>query len=135
MSMFNNKKENENVKPVTVSTAINSLVTGTAVKGEVFTENDIRIDGKLTGKIECKGKLILGEKGLIEGDINCENAIIEGTFKGTIKVSDLLVVKETAVIDGDVSTDKLNVESGAKFNVTCAMGGQRIKPIKENTAG
>jgi cytoskeletal protein CcmA (bactofilin family) len=132
--MFGNKKETENVKTVPVSTAINSLVFGTTVKGEVFTESDIRIDGKLLGKIECKGKLILGEKGVIEGDIICENAVIEGTFKGTIKVGDLLMVKENAIIDGDVTTDKLSVESGAKFNVTCSMGGQKIKPIKENTA-
>lgn len=135
MSMFNNKKEAESVKTIPVSTAINSLVFGTSVKGEVFTESDIRIDGKLLGKIDCKGKLILGEKGVIEGDIVCENAVIEGTFKGTIKVNDLLMVKENAVIDGEVTTDKLSVESGAKFNVTCTMGGQKIKPIKENTAG
>ena len=133
--MFGSKKENENIRTAPVTNAINSLVNGTTVKGEVFADNDIRIDGKLIGKIECKGKLILGEKGSIEGEVICENAVIEGILKGKINVSDLLVVKETAKIDGDVQTDKLNVDSGAKFNVACVMGAQKIKSIKENTAG
>ena len=134
--MFGNKKEMENSKQKTQapsSSSVNSLSVGTTVKGDIFTENDIRIDGKISGKIECKGKFILGEKGHVEGEILCENAVIEGQFKGKIKVQDLLVVRENASIDGDVTTDKLNVESGAKFNVTCIMGGQKIKPIKENT--
>lgn len=133
--MFGSKKENENIKTAPVTTAINSLVNGTTVKGEIFAENDIRIDGKLLGKIECKGKLILGEKGAIEGEVICENAVIEGVLKGKINVIDLLVVKETAKIDGDVQTDKLNVDSGARFNVACVMGAQKIKAIKDNATG
>lgn len=134
--MFGKKNESSDNKPkvsTPLSSSINSLSSGTSVKGDIFTENDIRIDGKLTGKVECKGKFILGEKGQVEGDIFCENAVIEGTFKGKIKVEDLLVVRENAIIDGDVITDKLNVESGAKFNVTCTMGGQKLKSIKDAT--
>ena len=137
--MFGTKKENTKMKQqksTSVSTSgLNSLVLGTTVKGEIFAENDIRIDGSVTGKIECKGKLILGPKGKIDGEIYCQNAVIDGAFKGKLKVEELLVVRETAVIDGDVFTDQLNVESGAVFNVNCVMGGQKIKTIQDNIAG
>jgi cytoskeletal protein CcmA (bactofilin family) len=134
--MFGSKKDEEKMKQTKTtqtssSSGINSLVGGTSVKGEIYAENDIRIDGMVSGKIECKGKLILGPKGNVDGEIICENAVIDGTFKGKLKVNDLLTVRETAVIDGDVITDQLNVESGAVFNVSCVMGGQKIKTIQE----
>jgi len=132
--MFGNKKTENKAKPTKSTTSsssgLNSLVGGTSVKGEIFAESDMRIDGTLIGKIECKGKLILGSEGKIEGEIVCQDAIIVGTIKGQLKVNNLLVVKESALIDGDVFTDQLNVESGAVFNVSCVMGSQKIKTIK-----
>ncbi len=133
--MFGNKKEESKSKPSKSTSGsnagLNSLVVGTSVKGEIFAESDIRIDGTLIGKIECKGKLILGTEGKIEGEIICEDAIIVGTIKGKLKVNNLLVVKESALIDGDVFTDQLNVESGAVFNVSCVMGSQKVKTMKD----
>ncbi len=133
--MFGNKKEDAKVKSKKTNqhsgSGINSLVAGTTVKGELFTQNDIRIDGSIIGNIECKGKLILGKEGKIEGDVHCKDAVILGRVKGIVKVDGLLEVMDSAVIDGDVTTDQLNVDSGAVFNVSCIMGGQKIKTIKD----
>lgn len=107
----------------------NSIVEGTNIIGDIIAGNDIRIDGNLTGKLECKGRVILGPQGRIEGDVNCVNAIIEGSFHGTLNVKDLLTVKETGVINGDVKCDKLFIQTGAVFNTTCTMGGQKLKPL------
>lgn len=113
------------------SKSINSLVLETKVEGTINTKNDIRIDGSLVGTLICQGKVIIGTKGRVEGEINCENAVIEGEFKGEIKVSDLMIVQDTARIEGDVFTEKLQVEPGAIYNVKCTMGGQQIKASKE----
>ena len=75
----------------------------------------------------CKAKVIIGPSGVIEGDVKCENAVIEGKFEGNLRVNQLLTVKETAEVHGDVNTNKLLVQSGATFNVTCAMGANRAK--------
>lgn len=101
--------------------ALNSLVAGTVVEGSVQAESDIRIDGYLKGTLVCKGRVIIGPKGSIEGEIKAANATIEGKFKGTLHIDDLLQVKETAVVDGEINTDKLAVSPGAKFNVTSKM--------------
>lgn len=109
----------------------NSLVNGTRIEGAIFTESDIRIDGAVVGTIHCKGKVIVGNTGQIQGDIQCRNAVIEGRFSGNLVVTELLQVKETAVIEGDVSTAKLMVQAGSTFNVTCRMGAQRLKELKQ----
>jgi len=95
---------------------------------DLNAQNDMRIDGTLEGNLSCAGKLILGPKGLISGQIDCQNAVIEGSIDGVIRVKELLQVKESANITGEITTAKLMVQPGAIFNVKCSMGGQKIVP-------
>jgi cytoskeletal protein CcmA (bactofilin family) len=104
--------------------ALNTLVEGTVVEGQVTAKSDIRIDGMIRGNLNCDGKVIIGTTGFIEGQINCANAVIQGKFEGTLNVKELLNVRESAKITGEVTTGKLIVEAGAVFNVTCKMGKQ-----------
>ena len=113
------------------SSSTNMLVRGTTVEGTVNTESDIRIDGKMDGRLTSKGKVIIGPSGEVTGDIECQNAMIEGQFSGNLVVHELLQVKETAKVEGDVRTKKLVVQSGSIFNVTCNMSGQTVKKRKD----
>jgi cytoskeletal protein CcmA (bactofilin family) len=135
-----NKKEASKGKSSSSSSAshaLNSLVQGTVVEGTVTSESDIRIDGTIKGRLFCKAKVIIGPTGEVEGEVRCENAVIEGRFQGTLEVKGLLNVKEKAQISGEVSTNKLIVESGATFNVTCSMGGKLTTstPAASGSAG
>lgn len=102
--------------------ALNSLTQGTVVEGTIKASTDIRIDGLLKGKLFCDAKVIVGPTGAVEGEIKCQNAVIEGKFTGSIVVEELLNVRESAVINGDVKTGKLVVQPGGIFNVKCEMG-------------
>lgn len=130
-----NKKTNTNnpstSTPTTSSGAINSIVQGTKLEGKVHANNDFRIDGELIGSLNCTGKVIIGPTGKFEGDVQCENAVIEGVFGGTLKVKELLNVKITGKVTGDIDTNKLVVDSGAIFNVNCNMNNN-VKDINKN---
>ncbi len=102
-------------------TSINLIGTGTVIKGEVNSTGDIRIDGTLTGQVKCKGKIVVGSTGVLEGDIFCQNADFSGKIKGKIEVSELLTLKSTARMYGDIITNKLAIEPGASFTGTCSM--------------
>lgn len=123
--MFGSKKESEEPKKTTVSGAtsgaLNALVKGTTVEGTLRCENDLRVDGTIKGKLSCQSKVIIGPTGVVEGEIRCQNAVIEGRFKGVLQVTELLNVRETAEVEGDITTSKLLVQSGARFNVSCKM--------------
>ena len=110
--------------------ARNRLGQSTSIKGDIQSDGNFRIDGKLEGTIETKGKVVIGASGLVTGDVICSHADIEGTIKGRVKVSELLSLKSTAKIHGDISTDKLSIEPGAVFTGTCQMGAT-IKDIKD----
>jgi cytoskeletal protein CcmA (bactofilin family) len=109
---------------------INILGPGANVKGEIQVNGDFRIDGTLKGTIQCKGKIVVGPTGKIEGEIQCQNADFSGEVKATVKVSELLTLKETAIFSGDITTGKLAIEPGAKFSGTCTMDQGGPKEIK-----
>src|SRR5690554_3642720 len=119
--MFGSNNKSSSKSSTSTSGSLNSLVGGTNVKGDISCENDIGIDGTLTGNLSCKGKVIIGNAGRVEGIVSCVNCVIEGTFDGELNVSENLSVKESAKVNGDVVTDKLIIQSGAVFNVHCSM--------------
>lgn len=127
----NNSKKTMNTAPT--SHAINTMVGGTLVEGDIKAQNDFRIDGKLIGNLDCSGKVIVGPEGIIEGSVTCANAIIEGKISGDIVVVDLLTVMDSGNIVGNIKTDRLIVHAGAKFNVNCDMdGGQKKSDAKKS---
>lgn len=118
-------------KPVDTNSPdrLNRIVEGTSIEGDIKSDSNIRIDGRLKGTISTKGRLVIGPTGSIEGEIVCENADVEGSFVGKISVNQLLSLKATAKLTGDIITNKLAIEPGASFSGTCSMGGL-IKDIK-----
>lgn len=138
--MFGSNKNTEDSKSAATSSSnsLNTLVKGTVVEGSLRCDNDLRVDGSIKGKLNCKAKLIIGPTGVVDGEIRCENAVIEGHFSGKLWVSELLNIRETATVEGEISTNKLLVQSGAKFNVSCKMemgyenGATRTADVKPN---
>ena len=102
----------------------NRIEKNTKIKGEIVSEADFRIDGKLDGNLKTSGKVVIGKDGLIHGKVECVNADIEGSFNGELLVSELLSLKSAAVIEGTVFVSKLSVEPGATFNASCSMKGK-----------
>lgn len=110
----------------------NRIVENTALKGDITSDADIRIDGTLEGSISTSGKVVIGKSGMVKGKINCANADVEGRFEGELKVEQILSLKNTAVVEGDVEVGKLAVEPGAAFNASCSMKGAGVKNIKDD---
>ena len=108
----------------------NTLATGTTVKGNIITETDFRLDGKVEGDISCNGKIVVGPKGQVIGNIISSNAEILGEVEGSVRVSEKLVLKATANIKGDVFAQSLEIEPNARFNGVCNMSPDTTKKTK-----
>lgn len=116
----------------------NRIEKNTKIKGDIVSEADFRIDGKLDGNVKTSGKVVIGKDGYIHGKVECVNADIEGSFNGELLVSDLLSLKSSAVIEGTVAVTKLAVEPGATFNASCTMkgkGGASSSNANSNSSG
>ncbi|MBR5300837.1 MAG: polymer-forming cytoskeletal protein [Bacteroidales bacterium] len=101
--------------------AISRVSAGTVIKGEIMSPSDIRIDGTFEGKLQAKGRVVIGETAVIKGDIVCVNIDVWGKMDGNVYVKDTLALKEGCVVNGNLHIKKLAVELGSTFNGTCKM--------------
>lgn len=101
----------------------NRITEGTTIVGDFTSKSGVRIDGIVEGTVKTAAKVVVGEKGMIKGTLECDNADIEGKVSGTIHISETLSLKSSAHIEGDVVAGKLSIEPGATFNATCVMKG------------
>lgn len=100
---------------------VNLIASTTHLEGNVRTESDIRIDGLLKGNLTTSGRLIVGPKGNINGEITCKTAEVEGSIEGKINVSELLSLKASSRFTGEIITRQLMIEPGAMFSGNCKM--------------
>jgi cytoskeletal protein CcmA (bactofilin family) len=108
---------------------INSIMEGTSIEGEIRSDSNLRVDGRVKGTINVRGRLIVGQSGVIEGEVTCQSSDIEGTVLGRVNCQDLLSLKATAKLQGDINTKKLAIEPGAVFTGNCSMGGGVVKEM------
>ncbi|MBP6072448.1 MAG: polymer-forming cytoskeletal protein [Flavobacterium sp.] len=124
----------KNKKPYTdLLGKTNRIVEGTAIKGNILSSADFRLDGQLLGDFQSKGKLVVGPTGSVMGNIICENCDIEGKFEGKIQVLETLTLKEGAFVKGEVICGKLSIEPGATFNASCDMRSSKPTPALNAT--
>lgn len=100
-------------------TRLNSIAAGTSLVGNIEATSDCRIDGTIKGNINCKSKIVIGQTGVVEGDINCDSIEIEGRVKANINAVDIISLRSTAMLAGDIASSKLAIEPGATFVGNC----------------
>ncbi len=107
--------------PVVNVNEVSRISTGTSIKGEISSPNDIRIDGCFEGRITSDGRVVVGDKAEIKGDIYCENLDFWGKLSGNLYVKDTLTLKDSSVVNGELHVKRLVVELGAHFDGSCKM--------------
>lgn len=106
-------------EPIVNVNSISRISAGTVIKGEILSPYDIRIDGTFEGRVQSKGRVVVGESAVIKGDIVCENVDLWGKVEGNLFVKDTLSLKEGCIVDGNLHIRRLAVELGATFNGNC----------------
>ena len=125
-NISNNKQMQQNRE----SNQIDIREKTTRITGNITSQADFRIDGKVEGTITTTGRVVIGEEGVVEGKITCENSDIAGTIKGNLDISGILSLKSSARIEGEVVAGKLAVESGASVDASISMkGAKKMKAI------
>lgn len=135
--MFGNKTKDstytEDVKP-SVKPAVQSsservltlISEGCKFEGNLSSPSTTKIEGHIVGNLRGESGIIIGEKGVVEGNVNAVDVIIYGTVKGNIK-SHKLEIKRTGNLDGDITVEDFITESGCRFNGNCKMGDDKSK--------
>jgi len=142
--MFKGKSKSEFFAETSGNNAASLISAGTTLTGDINSNSDLRIDGTLIGNINSTAKVIIGANGVVQGDIQGQQADILGRVTGAVKVKELLQLKGSSMIKGNIHAGKLQVEPTVIFNGECHMNiapGQDEKKAdakiadKSNAAG
>lgn len=108
------------------------ISAGTTLKGDISSKNDLRIDGTIIGNISSTAKIVIGSSGVVEGDLNGNQADVVGKVSGNIKAKELLQLRGDAVVNGNLYAGKLQIEPTATFNGQCHMGANIVDMSNSN---
>lgn len=108
----------------------NVIAAGTKVIGQILSEEDIRIDGIIEGNVECKGKIVVGQTSLVQGDVTCKVLEVMGKIVGNITCFDTTVLRKQSILEGDIRTKIIEIEPGAVFNGNSSMKKGEVEAKK-----
>ncbi len=116
--MFNKKKNGSFETGTENITTI--IAEDCKIEGTIECKAYIKIDGHALGGINSIGGVILGQKGLVKGDIKTKELIVYGKVEGDI-YADSLMLKESGSIIGNIQVKNFQVETGAVYKGTVSM--------------
>jgi len=93
------------------------------ITGEISTDGDVQIEGRLEGNIKAT-TLTVGEQGAVNGKITAGTVLIRGKVTGKINAN-TIEMAETANVMADLVQDHLTIANGAFFDGKCS---RKTKP-------
>jgi cytoskeletal protein CcmA (bactofilin family) len=109
----------------------NAATIGKAVKvvGQIFTKEDLYVDGDVEGTIESQdNKVTIGPNGRVQASIKARDVIILGQVQGNVETSDKVDIRKDAKLVGDIVTSRISIEDGALFKGSIDIKKAEPKP-------
>ncbi|MBD3413636.1 MAG: hypothetical protein GF421_04290 [Candidatus Aminicenantes bacterium] len=128
MGKKQNKKHFKRRLEDQVQSSCSVIASQSFVQGNVKSQDDLLISGRLKGDIQCRGMVRLGQDGEVQGDIQSRFAIIEGELNGDIKDAEQVEIRKTGNIQGNIFTKSLAMAEGSVFQGKIKMADKGGKP-------
>jgi len=81
--------------------------------GRYETEQDLRVEGNISGEVVCRGELTVERDAIVNAKIEARDATIRGRVDGEVSCTGRLLLTGTAVVTGTFRAATLVVEEGA----------------------
>jgi cytoskeletal protein CcmA (bactofilin family) len=86
------------------------------VKGQIFSREDLTIDGEVEGTVELQEhRLTVGPNGKVVASVKAREIVVLGTVHGNVETSDRIDIRRDAKLVGDIRTARIVIEDGAYF--------------------
>jgi cytoskeletal protein CcmA (bactofilin family) len=87
------------------------------VKGQIFSQEDLTIDGEVEGTVSAEGhRLTIGPNGKLQTDgVKAREVIVMGKMHGSVEATEKVYIRKDAHLVGDVQTAGIIIEDGAYF--------------------
>jgi len=97
--------------------AISLIGEGISVVGTLNLQDHVlRLDGRVEGKIFGPGTLIMGERGVLQGEIQVGRLILGGRVDGRVTAQEGIHITPTGKLFGTVLTPQMIIDEGGVFD-------------------
>ncbi|MDF2959454.1 MAG: polymer-forming cytoskeletal protein [Paenibacillus sp.] len=127
--MFKGKKH-----AVDLHTTDTLIGEGTVFEGRIKSEASIRIEGQITGDVDCAGDVTVGEHGVVKSNITARDVILAGTVNGNVLCKGKLTIRSTGRLYGNTTAQSLVIEEGGTFQGMSKMDNGTIQQEKQERA-
>ena len=87
---------------------------GTRIKGDVYSECNLHIDGDLEGDIIAKTNVVIGKSGNVNGSIDADHLVISGKLMGNCTCN-IVEILPQGRIDGSIVAKELIIDKGGEY--------------------
>src|SRR5579864_4864026 len=86
------------------------------IKGQIFSQEDLTIDGEMEGSVELKEhRLTVGPNGRLQAGVKAREIVVLGIINGNVEATDKIDIRKDARLVGDIKTARIVIEDGAYF--------------------
>ncbi len=89
------------------------------LNGNMEFQGNIRIDGKVTGKIQSQNTVTVGEEAQIDADIVAKNFISSGKTSGSVLAKENVYLSHNGELAGNIKTRNLEIDKIFSFSGFC----------------
>ena len=113
--MFTNSKTLENGKPGAVP-LLTVVGDRARMEGKFDIADSIQVECEIGGEMTVGGKLVIGEKGRVNANVQTVDAVVKGHYAGNMIATGNVEIAETGRVTGNITTDSLVISKGGFFN-------------------
>ena len=85
------------------------------VKGEMYSDEELYMDGEFDGILEVRHSLTIGPNGKVKANVKAKEVAVMGSIQGNVEAAGRIVIMTGASIVGNVKTAGIVIEDGAYF--------------------
>jgi cytoskeletal protein CcmA (bactofilin family) len=100
----------------------NVLGRSLIIRGDLTADGGFRIDGTVEGNVDSKAAVVVGESGVVRGDLRGTDVVVAGEVLGNVTCSGHLEILAKGRIEGDLDAKSVRIETGGVFRGTSRMG-------------
>jgi len=101
------------VEPATSGTAIGKAIF---IKGDIYSEEDLFVDGQVQGTVELKGgRLTIGPNGKADSNVKAREVVIMGQVHGDVEASQKITIRKQGSLVGNIRTTGIVIDDDAYF--------------------
>ncbi|MDR1868749.1 MAG: polymer-forming cytoskeletal protein [Treponema sp.] len=116
--------------------SINTIIgPNTSFTGDIEAGGFTRVDGSIRGDVKAKGRVVVGERARMKGNVTGTNITIGGVVVGNVIADGYLVILSTAIVIGDIITRRIQADDGCFINgrvVVCPNDESWTKTMSEH---